>query len=113
AFGLQVFRNKDGRARHDLHFCADGREVISARLRDLLPELPERFVDESQSTYTLKVLVTGEYLDARTNRERTDIAFQSDDPGLALDDGLLTRNELNSAIASRLRDALGTDLRTT
>lgn len=26
-FGIQVFRNQDGRARHDLHYCANGRDV--------------------------------------------------------------------------------------
>ena len=55
-FGLQVFRNQDGRARHDLHYCANGREVIAVKLRDLLPELPERFVDDAQRSYTLNVL---------------------------------------------------------
>src|SRR5258707_678571 len=54
AFALQVFRNKDGRARHDLHFCASGRDVICFKLRDLLPELPERLVSDDQQSYTLK-----------------------------------------------------------
>lgn len=113
-FGLQVFRNKDGRVRHDLHYCANGREVIGIKLRDLLPELPERFVDEAQQAYTLKVLVTGEYLDGHANQERTAIAFQAEADGeLDLDDGLLPRQDLNNAIATALRNALNTDLRTT
>lgn len=112
-FSLQVFRNQDGRARHDLHYCANGREVVAAKLRDLLPELPERFVDEQQRPYTLKVLVTGEYLDDHANQERTDILFQSDDPDLGLDDGLVSRHELNRVIAAKLRVALVNDLKTT
>jgi hypothetical protein len=112
-FYLQVFRDQDGRARHDLHYCANGREVIAGKLRDLLPALPERFVDDHQESYTLKVLVTGEYFDEHANQERTDILFQSDDPDLGIDEGLVSRQELNSAISSALRDSLTGDLKTT
>lgn len=112
-FGLQVFRNKDGRARHDLHYCANGREVIATKLRDLLPELPERFVDDTQNPYTLKVLITGEYLDDHANRERTDILFRPEDSGIGIDDGLLSRQQLNRAITEKLREVLTKDLKTT
>ena len=70
-FSLQAFRNRDRRARHEYHLCANGREVTTGKLRDLLPELPERFVDASQQPYTLIVLVTGEYLDQHANQGRT------------------------------------------
>ena len=30
-FRLQVFRNQDGRARHGLHYCANGREIIAGQ----------------------------------------------------------------------------------
>lgn len=41
-FALQAYRHRDGRPRHELHLCANGREVTTNKLRDLLPELPER-----------------------------------------------------------------------
>lgn len=113
AFQVMVFRNQDPRTRHDLHFCANGREVISYKLRDLLPELPERFVGENQSVYTLKVLVTGSYFDDNVNQMRTDILFQSDAPDLGYDDDLILRHELNKEIASKLRVSLTEDLKTT
>ncbi|WP_202034983.1 hypothetical protein [Paraburkholderia tropica] len=53
--------------------------MTTSKLRDLLPELPERLVDEAQEAYTLIVLVTGEYLDDHANQERTKIAFQSEE----------------------------------
>lgn len=112
-FRLQVFRNQDGRARHDLHYCANGREVFAAKLRDLLPQLPERFLDNEQHPYTLKVLVTGEYLDEHANQQRTDILFKSENPELGLDEDLLARQDLDSAIATALRNALSSDLKTT
>lgn len=35
-FGLQVFRHKGGRDKHDLIYCATGREVTRERLRSIL-----------------------------------------------------------------------------
>jgi hypothetical protein len=111
-FALQVFRHQDGRARHDYHLCANGREVTTAKLRDLLPELPDRFVDDEQAAYTLIILVTGEYLDDNANQERTKIAFESDDePGL--ERNLVSRQALNNGIRETLRNFLVSDLKTT
>ena len=112
SFALQVFRHRDGRARHDYHLCANGREVTMAKLRDLLPELPDRLVAENQETYTLIVLVTGEYLDQHTNQERTKISFQSEGE-LELDQTSMSSQVLNKGIAETLRSVLAPDLRTT
>lgn len=111
-FALQAYRHRDGRARHDLHLCANGREVITSKLRDLLPELPEKLLDSEQEPYTLIVLVTGEYLDTHANQERTRIAFQSDDES-DLDDSLVSRQALCRGVADTLRPLLAGDLRAT
>jgi hypothetical protein len=111
-FALQAFRNRDGRARHDYHLCANGREVTTSKLRDLLPELPDRFVDGQQVAYTLIVLVTGEYLDEHANQERTKISFQSEDEP-ELEKILVSRQALNRGIAENLRSVLVGDLKTT
>ena len=111
-FSLQAYRHKDGRSRHDFHLCANGREVTTNKLRDLLPELPDRLLDENQNPYTLIVLVTGEYLDAHANQERTKIAFQPDDD-LNTDNTLISRQALNKGIAETLRPLLANDLKST
>lgn len=111
-FALQAFRHNDGRAKHDLYLCANGREVVTLKLKDILPQLPERFVDENQNAYTLIVLVTGEYLDDHANKERTRISFQSDEE-LDLDSALIARSTLNNAIADALRPLLVGDLKST
>jgi hypothetical protein len=111
-FALQAFRHRDLRARHDYYLCANGREVTTAKLRDLLPELPDRLVDESQEAYTLIVLVTGEYLDQNANQERTKIAFQSESEP-ELEQTLVPREALNKGIAETLRSVLAADLKTT
>ncbi len=111
-FALQAYRHRDGRARHDYHLCANGREVTAAKLRDMLPELPDRLVDENQEAYTLIVLITGEYLDANANQERTQIAFQSEDEP-ELEASLVSRRDFNKALADALRSVLTADLKTT
>lgn len=111
-FALQAYRHRDRRSRHDLHLCANGREVTTHKLRDLLPMLPERLLDEEQEAYTLIVLVTGEYLDDHANQERTRISFQSDDEP-DMDETLVSRQALNRGIADTLRPLLADDLKST
>ena len=111
-FALQAYRHRDGRSRHELNLCANGREVTTTKLRDLLPELPEKFLDDEQSPYTLIVLVTGEYLDDHANQERTRIAFQSDDEP-ELEQTLVSRRALNQGITGALRPLLTGDLKST
>lgn len=111
-FALQAYRHRDGRSRHDLHLCANGREVTTNKLRDLLPELPEKLLDADQEPYTLIVLVTGEYLDDHANQERTRISFQSDDEP-DIDETLVSRQSLNRGITDTLRPLLADDLQTT
>lgn len=111
-FALQAYRHRDGRSRHDLHLCANGREVTTNKLRDLLPELPEKLLDADQEPYTLIVLVTGEYLDDHANQERTRISFQSDDEP-DIDETLVSRQALNRGITDTLRPLLADDLQST
>jgi hypothetical protein len=111
-FSLQAYRHRVGRSRHDLHLCANGREVQTNKLRDLLPELPEKFLDEDQTPFTLIVLVTGEYLDDHANQERTRIAFQSDDEK-DIEETLVSRYALNRGVAETLRPLLAGDLKST
>lgn len=111
-FFLQAYRHRDGRSRHDLHLCANGREVTTSKLRELLPELPERLLDEEQVAYTLIVLVTGEYLDDHANQERTKIAFKSEDED-DIEETLVTRQALNKGIVETLRPLLANDLKST
>ncbi|MGS1021631.1 ATP-binding protein [Burkholderia glumae] len=113
-FALQAFRHKDLRARHIYHFCANGREVTAAKLKDLLPELPDRLIDEDQQAYTLIVLVTGEYLDDHANQERTKIAFQvEEDDEPELEQTLISRQALGRGVAEALRTVLAADLMST
>jgi hypothetical protein len=111
-FALQAYRHRDLRSRHDMHFCANGREVTTSKLRDILPALPERLIDADQEPYTLIVLITGEYLDDHANQERTRISFQTEDEP-DLDESLVSRQALNHGVAETLRPLLADDLKST
>lgn len=107
-FNLQVLRQKGSKDAHEISYCALAREVFSATLKKLLPELPQTFLNTDGTYYTLKVLVTGEYLDSHANIERTGIIFNNAD--LVDDDSLISCKELDLAISERLRALLKDDL---
>lgn len=110
-FNLQVLRQKGSKDTHEISYCALAREVFQVALKRLLPELPQTFLNADGSYYTIKVLVTGEYLDMHVNTERTGVLFNSDD--LADDDSLVSRKDLDSAISETLRVLLKDDLEVT
>jgi hypothetical protein len=82
-------------------------------LKKLLPELPQTFLETDATHYTLKVLVTGEYLDSHANNARTGILFNPDSDDLATDESLITQKEVDSEIVKTLRTLLADDLRVT
>lgn len=112
-FHLQVLRQKGSRESHEISYCARAREVFQGALKKLLPELPQTFLETDSTHYTLKVLVTGEYLDSHANTVRTGILFNPDSEDLATDESLITQKELDTEIAKTLRTLLVDDLRVT
>lgn len=112
-FHLQVLRQKGSRDAHDISYCARAREVFQGALKKLMPELPQTFLETDATHYTLKVLVTGEYLDTHANTVRTGILFNPDSDDLATDESLITQKELDAEITKTLRTLLVDDLRVT
>ena len=112
-FHLQVLRQKGSREAHEISYCARAREVCQGALKKLLPELPQTFLETDATHYTLKVLVTGEYLDSHANTIRTGILFNPDNADLVTDESFITQKELDAEIAKTLRTLLADDLRVT
>jgi hypothetical protein len=112
-FHLQVLRQKGSRDAHEISYCARAREVFQGALKKLIPELPQTFLEADATHYTLKVLVTGEYLDSHANTVRTGILFNPDSDDLATDESLITQKELDAEITKTLRTLLVDDLRVT
>ena len=77
-FEVHGFRLAQPRAaRHRLVYCADERAVLSENLDDHLPNLTGRLFDEDGGSFVYLAVVTGGFLNAHVNQERT--AFDIDD----------------------------------
>ena len=77
-FTVHGFRlNQPRTFRHRLIYCADERAVVSENLDDHIPNLSGRLTDEAGDSFVYLAVVTGRFLNAHVNQERT--AFDIDD----------------------------------
>lgn len=74
SFRLYHILMHDGIDKHELHFCANNREVKSYDLSKRIPDLQKKIVSDDKSYYYVGYL-TGSYLDERVNSNRTEFAF--------------------------------------
>lgn len=65
----------EGIDKHELHLCANSREVKSYNLSNYIPDLNKKITKAGQSCYYVGYLV-GEYLDEAVNTERSDFEFE-------------------------------------
>lgn len=79
-------------SRHRIHFCANGREVLSETLNNAIPGLNRRLKDASNS-FVYTGYLSGSFLDESVNQERTDFIFPDEEDKLEYP-GLLTKSEL-------------------
>lgn len=78
AFTVHGFRLRVPRTfRHRLIYCADERAVLTENLDDHIPNLSGRLTDENGESFVYLAVVTGTFLNAHVNQERT--AFDIDD----------------------------------
>ena len=75
---LYHMRLTDGVDKHELHLCANSREVKSYQLSSYIPDMKKKLVNGEESYYYVGYL-SGEYLDEAVNTERSDFNF-SDAP---------------------------------
>ncbi len=59
-------------SNHRMYFCANNREVISEPLKDNISDLSHRIVNEKGDPFAYQAFISGQYLDANVNPERTD-----------------------------------------
>lgn len=58
-------------AKHEIHYCANGRDVSMKSLGPLIQDLGKRIEDEKGETFVYHAYVTSAYLDENVNPERT------------------------------------------
>ncbi len=103
-FSLFHMMVEEGADKHELHLCANNREVKSYDLAKEIPNLDKKIVNEDTSYYYVGY-ITGEYLDAAVNVDRYEFNFV-DAPLL----GTISENELMDAAIEFVRTYLGEDL---
>lgn len=95
----------EGADKHELHLCANNREVKSYDLSKFIPNLDKKIATETQSYYYVGY-IAGEYLDKAVNADRYEFNF-SDTPLLnSVDEKELTEAAV-SYIAAYLCEDLG------
>lgn len=68
----------EGADKHELHLCANSREVKSYALSNYIPDMKKKLVSSDDAYYYVGYLA-GDYLDEAVNTERSDFDF-SDGP---------------------------------
>lgn len=104
-FSLYHMTVNEGADKHELHLCANNREVKSYDLSKYIPNLDKKIVTETQSYYYVGY-IAGEYLDQAVNADRYEFNF-SDAPLLnSIDEKELTEAAV-MYIAAYLSEDLG------
>ncbi len=74
-FYLHLIKLFDSKGNHKLHYCANEREVSDESLLKYLPDLGKSVRDANGSEFTYQCYITGDYLNANVNSERTGFSF--------------------------------------
>ncbi len=104
SFSIFHMMVEEGADRHELHLCANNREVKSYDLSKEIPNLDKKIVTDVTSYYYVGY-ITGDYLDAAVNADRYEFNF-SDAPLLET----ISEKELTGAALEFVRIYLGEDL---
>jgi hypothetical protein len=78
-FALYNIMMGEGANRHELHFCANKREVKSYELKQYIPDLNRKIVDENGKAFYYLGYIIGGYLDRNVNLNRTAFDFGEED----------------------------------
>jgi len=65
----------EGASAHELHLCANDREVQSLDLKNVFPNLQRKIADDTDKGFFYCGYITGDYLDANVNSSRTEFIF--------------------------------------
>lgn len=101
-FKVTVLRYQSSAAKqHTISYCANQREVLGWKASKAIPDLQGRLTDEKGEQFVFRTYVSGPYLDARVNSERTAFMFlQEADLDFPEE---MTREELNAEVVQALK----------
>ena len=104
SFSIYHMMVEEGADKHELHLCANNREVKSYDLSKEIPNLDKKIITDDTSYYYVGY-IAGEYLDTAVNAERYEFNF-SDTPLLES----ISEKELIDAAIKHILVYLGEDL---
>jgi hypothetical protein len=103
-FLLTVVRTNSSHP-NTIHYFGNDREVRNEPLSQIMPEFNKLLVDENHEAFSIRLIVSGNYLDENINSERTDFTFwKGDDDEIGFDE--IKKEEIKSQISVQLEDEL-------
>lgn len=101
-FKVTVLRYQSSAVKnHTISYCANQREVLDWRAGKAIPDLQGRLTDEQGEQFVFRTYVSGPYLDAKVNSERTAFMFLQE---ADLDfPGEMAREELDAEVVLALK----------
>ena len=103
-FSIYHMMVEEGADKHELHLCANNREVKSYDLSKEIPNLDRKIITDDTSYYYVGYMA-GEYLDTTVNAERYEFDF-SDTPLFSS----ISEKELTNTAVKYILSYLGEDL---
>jgi len=107
AFDITHFRlYSSEESKHQIHYCADNREVKKENLSEYIPNLIKKLRDETDSAFTYSSYISGKYLDSKVNTERTDFNFPDNGDNYHLFDDEISKEELTRDVLNIIKEHL-------
>jgi hypothetical protein len=95
-FILYHVKMPEGAIAHELHLCANDREVRSLDLKNVFPNLQRKILDDTDTGFFYCGYLTGTYLDANVNSSRTEFDF-ADERQYELENDVPERSLIDTA----------------
>jgi hypothetical protein len=96
------------KGKHQVHYCADDREVVKKTLSKIIPDLKERLLDE-RGYYYLSIYVKSPFLDEKVYTERNLFNIPESNSKKKLFD-LLSFEEIELELANKVRENYAQEL---
>ena len=78
-FTLYLLKVYNTRKTHQIHYCANSREVKSELLNNFIPDLGRKIDDEDGNQFVYNCYITSDFLDESVDNERIDFNIPEED----------------------------------
>lgn len=103
-FNVALLKVFNTRTSHNLHYCANEREVKSEALTKFIPDLGKSIVEVNDNIFVYHAYITSTYLDENVDSERTGFLLTSEDEEES--DGEITISEIRKKTVTEIEELL-------